>query len=187
MNFVKSEGSKCEFLDESRIFALVWPQVLCYRAFFSFLLHQSLLLHYIKMAKNIILVSLALYQALLSYLRYRNVHIIHNSVVHALNKTADANQTLMIFNQVPKTGSENMIHLIDSLSLKNNFMNISSNPAISQKYGHYFDEDFKKFYINMLLFCEIENTLGQKSSIYPNIHIFKISFLTKFTFSKSHF
>ena len=30
-------------------------------------------------------------------------------------------------------------------------------------------------------------TLGQKSSIYPKIHILKISLLTKFTFSKSHF
>ena len=30
-------------------------------------------------------------------------------------------------------------------------------------------------------------TLEQKSSIYPKIHIFKVSFLTKFTFSKSHF
>ena len=28
-------------------------------------------------------------------------------------------------------------------------------------------------------------TLGQKSSIYAKIHIFKVSFLTKFTFSKS--
>ena len=31
------------------------------------------------------------------------------------------------------------------------------------------------------------NTLGQKSLIYPKIHILKISFFTKFTISKSHF
>ena len=31
------------------------------------------------------------------------------------------------------------------------------------------------------------STLGQKSSIYAKIHILKISFFTKFTFSKSHF
>ena len=30
-------------------------------------------------------------------------------------------------------------------------------------------------------------TLGQKSSNYPKIHIFNVSFLTKFTFSKFHF
>ena len=30
-------------------------------------------------------------------------------------------------------------------------------------------------------------TLGQKSSIYPKIHILKYHFLTKFAFSKSHF
>ena len=30
-------------------------------------------------------------------------------------------------------------------------------------------------------------TLGKKSSIYPKIHILKISFFTKFTFCKSHF
>ena len=30
-------------------------------------------------------------------------------------------------------------------------------------------------------------TLGQKSSIYPNIHILKISLFTKFTISESHF
>ena len=36
----------------------------------------------------------------------------------------------------------------------------------------------KKFF-----FC----THGQKSSIYPEIHIFKTSFLTKFIFSKYHF
>jgi len=29
--------------------------------------------------------------------------------------------------------------------------------------------------------------MGQKSSIYPKIHNFKISFFTKFTFSKAHF
>ena len=111
------------------------------------------------MAKNIVLVSLALFQAMLTYMRYRNVHFVYSSVVRALNKTADANQTFMIFNQVPKTGSENMIHLIDSLSFKNNFMNISSNPEFNQKYGyfHYFDEDLKRYYINMLLFPEIES------------------------------
>ena len=31
------------------------------------------------------------------------------------------------------------------------------------------------------------HTLGQKSSIYPKIHILKTSFFTKFTFSKSHY
>ena len=31
------------------------------------------------------------------------------------------------------------------------------------------------------------STLGQKSSIFPKIHILKISLFTKFTFSKSHF
>ena len=39
-------------------------------------------------------------------------------------------------------------------------------------------------------FCFLDRcffTLGQKSSIYPKIHILKISFFTKFTISKSHF
>ena len=32
-----------------------------------------------------------------------------------------------------------------------------------------------------------KNRLGQKSSIYPKLHILKVSFLAKFTFSKSYF
>ena len=36
-------------------------------------------------------------------------------------------------------------------------------------------------------FAGLQHTLGQKSSIYPKIHIFKASFFTKFTFSKPYF
>ena len=53
--------------------------------------------------------------------------------------------------------------------------------------GFWADKEGKKKTKKVTRSSNVFHTLGQKSSIYPKIHIFKISPLTKFTFSKSHF
>ena len=79
----------------------------------------------------------------------------------SLNVTSNYNQSFVIFNQVPKTGSEQMMYIIDVLAPKNQFLNISSNPEFQKKKGQFQifpDKAVRYFYVDMLQFYRLGTT-----------------------------
>ena len=102
---------------------------------------------------------LACLLAILLYKNYQELKQAYKEMNLILNKTVIVNQSLMIFNQVPKTGSENMMQLINSLSMRNNFSDFNSNPEFTNQFGSYqrFEEYQKLYYIDMFQFYALHN------------------------------
>ena len=97
---------------------------------------------------NHFITSVAVLLGTLWYQEYKDLNHDLKELSYSMNKTVNANHSFMIFNQVPKTGSENMIHLIDLLAEKNKFQNISANTDIST--GHRFDLEYRKYYVTFM-------------------------------------
>lgn len=53
-----------------------------------------------------------------------------------LNNTHDANQSFVIFNRVPKAGSETLWSLLDKLAKRNNFTSYSDDQQLKKKRGY---------------------------------------------------
>ena len=100
------------------------------------------------------------------YMDYMNAkkHLI--ILQNRLNMTSGLNQSFMIFQQVPKTGSEQMMDIIDFLSKTHNFTSFAADPAFTQTFGqfHTFDFQTRKFYVDMLQFEPVEPK--NKSIVY---------------------
>ena len=94
---------------------------------------------------NHFITSVAVLLSTIWYQEYRNLNHNLKELSYSMNKTVNANHSLLIFNQVPKTGSENMIHLIDLLAEQNNFQNISANPEIT--INGIFEQIFREYYV----------------------------------------
>ena len=46
-------------------------------------------------------------------------------IANTLNNTKNANQGILIYNRVPKTGSKNMLLLLEQLQTENNFQSLT--------------------------------------------------------------
>ena len=109
------------------------------------------------MEKNNLLTSVAVVLGMLWYQEYKALYHIFNELCISMNNTENANHSLMIFNQVPKTGSENMIRLIDILSIQNDYKNLSSDPELQG--SPRFDSSWEKlYYVNMMNFYRINKS-----------------------------
>ena len=110
------------------------------------------------------LVNIVLALCVASYYMNAKRHLTH--LQNKLNITSGLNQSFMIFQQVPKTGSEQMNAMIEVLALKHNFSSFSANPSFTQQFGqfHTFDFQTRGFYVNMLQFEPVQPK--NKSIVY---------------------
>ena len=125
-------------------------------------------------------VNIAVAICVSSYYMHVKRHLTH--LQNKLNVTSQLNQSFLIFQQVPKTGSEQMMAMIEVLAQKHNFKSFSANPSFTQQFGqfHTFDFQTRGFYVNMLQFEPVQPK--NKSIVYKKY----MSFLNFEEFNKTN-
>ena len=95
----------------------------------------------------------------------------------ALNNTQYANQSFLIFNRVPKAGSETLWGLLDILAKQNGFISYSDSAEVKQQRGAentFLNYDQRKTYVEMLRNDNGEVNITQDK---PYCYIKHINFL----------
>ena len=95
----------------------------------------------------------------------------------ALNNTQYANQSFLIFNRVPKAGSETLWGLLDILSKQNGFISYSDSAEVKQQRGAentFLNHEQRKSYVEMLRDDDGETNITHNS---PYCYIKHINFL----------
>ena len=110
------------------------------------------------------LVNIVLAICIGSYYIHFQRHLIRQQ--NSLNITSQLNQSFLIFQQVPKTGSEQMMAMIEVMALKHNFISFSADPSFTKQFGqfHTFDFETREFYVDMLQFEPVQPK--NKSIVY---------------------
>jgi len=105
-----------------------------------------------------------------------------------LNNTQHANQSFIIFNRVPKAGSETLWGLLDRLQYGNNFSSYSDSQEAKRIRGNentLLDSDSRKYYVNMLLENSFSEELNMTLSA-PFSYVKHLNFLNFEEFNQTN-
>ena len=117
---------------------------------------------------------------------YRNLKETILNEAKLLNNTQFANQSFIVFNRVPKAGSETLWTLLDRLQKINSFNSYSDNREVKRQRGTentYVQKEIRKNYVEMMAGI---NTDGEVNITVPFSYVKHINFLNFEEFNKSN-